>query len=218
MQEDGPDETGLRIMTKWSRRKIPSKNWEEILLGICLQTSVDLCLSDKGTGVSCGEEIDCSTAHPGLNEQWRVWVLLPQWKKGTNLLSHPLFFITMALIVGLADPFTLFLLLPGASSKEYVVDKSIFQECQEHKDKAAHEVNINSLDVRDLRESFPQMSVDGSHCEYRGDPCKERVGVLLSRCGGFLKCQSRLPHPFSHLRWTSEGLEAAKLGRKLLLF
>lgn len=105
----------------------------------------------------------------------------------------------MAFIVGLADPFTLFLLLPGASPEEYVVDKSILQECQEHEDKAAHEVNINSLDVRDLWESLPQMGVDGSHCKYRGDPCKERVCALLPRWDGFLKCHSQLPHPSSQL-------------------
>jgi len=98
----------------------------------------------------------------------------------------------MAFIVGLADPFTLFLLLPWASPKEYVVDKSILQECQEHEDEAAHEINIDSLDVRDLGESLTQMGVDGSHCKYRGDPCKERVCALLP---SFLKCHSQLPHP-----------------------
>lgn len=43
------------------------------------------------------------------------------------------------------------------------------------------------------------MGVDGSHCKYRGDPCKERVGALLLRWDGFLKCHSQLPHPSSQL-------------------
>lgn len=100
----------------------------------------------------------------------------------------------MALVIGLADPFTLFLLLARASPKEYVVDKSILQERQEHEDKAAHEIHINSLDIGDLGESLSQMSVDGSHCKYSGDPCKERVGVLLPKRGGFLKRHSQLHH------------------------
>lgn len=147
--------------------------------------------------ISHDEEKVCSTAHTGLNEQWSICILLPQWKKGTNLLSHPLLLVTVALVVGLADAFTLFLLLPGASAEEYVVDKSILQECQEHEDKAAHEININSLDVRDLRKSLPQMGVDSSHCKHRGDPCKERVGALLPRWDGFLKHHSQLPHTSS---------------------
>lgn len=121
----------------------------------------------------------------------------------------------MALIVSLADPFALFFLLPRASPKEYVVDKSVLQECQEHEDKATHEININSLDIRNLGESLSQVGVDGSHCKYRGDPCKERVGVLLPRWSGFLKCPSQFPYHSSQLDRTSERLEA--IGQKIVI-
>lgn len=121
--------------------------------------------------------------------------------KGTNLLSHPLLLITVALVIGLADPFALFLLLPRASPKEYVVDKGILQECQEHKDKAAHEVHINSLDVGDLGESLSQMSVDGSHCKYSGDPCKERVGALLLSASPSLLAAEQLQEGWEQCNW-----------------
>lgn len=123
----------------------------------------------------------------------------------------------MALIICLADPFTLFLLLPGASPKEYVVDKSILQECQEHEDKAAHEININSLDIRDLGESLPQVSIDGSHCKHRGDPCKETVvGALLPRWDVFLKCHSQPPHPSSQLDSFRRDRSSAT-GKKIII-
>lgn len=101
----------------------------------------------------------------------------------------------MALVVGLADALALLLLLPRPSPKEYVVDKSIFQECQEHEDEAAHEININSLDIGDLGQSLPQVGVDGCHGQHRGDPCEERAGALLPTWDGFLECCSQLPHP-----------------------
>lgn len=122
-------------------------------------------------------------------------MLLPQRKERTNLLSHPLLLVAVALVVGLADALTLLLLLPGPSPEEYVVDKSVFQECQEHEDEAAHEININSLDVGDLGESLPQVGVDGCHGKHRGDPCQERAGALLPTWDGFLRCHSWLPHP-----------------------
>lgn len=96
----------------------------------------------------------------------------------------------MALVVGLADALALLLLLPGPSPEEDVVDKSVLQECQEHEDEAAHEINIDGLDVGDLGECLPQVGVDGGHGEHRGDPCEERAAALLLTGDGLLKCHS----------------------------
>lgn len=56
-----------------------------------------------------------------------------------------------------------------AFPKEDVIYKGIFQQSQEHKHKAAHQVNINRLDIRDLWQGLPEMSADGRHCQHRGD-------------------------------------------------
>lgn len=115
----------------------------------------------------------------------------------------------MALVVGLADALALLLLLPGPPPKEDVVDKSILQECQEHEDKAAHEINIDSLDVGDLGEGLPQVGVDGCHGQHRGDPCGERAGALLLPWDGTLSSHPQLPHPSFQLGSLRRGVSSA---------
>lgn len=93
-------------------------------------------------------------------------------RKATNLLSHPLLLISVLLLIGcLVETLALFLLLPGAPAKENVVNEGIFQERQEHKNKAAHEIDVDGFDVGDFGQSFPKVRVDGRHGEDCGDPC-----------------------------------------------
>lgn len=63
-----------------------------------------------------------------------------------------------------------FLLHLRPSSKEDVVHKSVFQQSQEDKDEAAHQVHVYSFDIGDLRQRFSQVGVDGCHCKHSGDP------------------------------------------------
>lgn len=46
-------------------------------------------------------------------------------------------------------------LLLRAFSKENVIYKSVFQQSQEHKHKAAHQIDVNRFDVRNLWQSLP---------------------------------------------------------------
>lgn len=80
-----------------------------------------------------------------------------------TLLSHPFLLVSVPFVICPVDTFALFLLLTRATPKEDVVDKCIFQECQEHEDEAAHEIDIDGFDVGDLGEGLTQMGVDGGH-------------------------------------------------------
>ncbi len=59
------------------------------------------------------------------------------------------------------------------SSKENVVDKSIFQQSQEHKDEAAHQIHVYGFDIGDLGKCFSQVGVDGGHGQHSGNTCME---------------------------------------------
>lgn len=96
-------------------------------------------------------------------------------RKATNLLSHPLLLIAVLLVHCLVETLALFLLLPGPPAEENVVDEGIFQERQEHKDKAAHEIDVNGFDIGNFGQGFPKVRVDGRHGEDCGDPCGGRV-------------------------------------------
>lgn len=62
------------------------------------------------------------------------------------------------------------LLSLGALAEEDVVDEGVLQQGQEDKDKAPHQVHVNSLHVGDLGERLSQVGVDGGHGQHRGDP------------------------------------------------
>lgn len=71
-----------------------------------------------------------------------------------------------------------FLLHLRTSSKEDVVDESVFQKSQEDKDKAAHQVHVYSFDVGDLGQSLSQMCVDSCHGQDSGDACEVNMKNL----------------------------------------
>lgn len=57
------------------------------------------------------------------------------------------------------------------SAEEDVVDKGVLEQRQEDEDEAAHQVDVDGLDVGDLGQGFPQVGVDGGHCQHSGDTC-----------------------------------------------
>lgn len=91
-----------------------------------------------------------------------------------NLFSQTFVLIARAFIVSFVEALVDLLLLLGSSSEEHVVDEGIFKKGQEHKNEAAHEVDINGFNVGDLWEGLPQVGVNGGHCEYSSDPCAKQ--------------------------------------------
>ena len=81
----------------------------------------------------------------------------------------------LVLVVGLGSLLRHFLLQVWPPSEEDIVDKRILQQSQEDEDKAAHEVYVDGLDVRNLWQSLPQMSVDGGHRQHRCYAWRQRT-------------------------------------------
>lgn len=90
-----------------------------------------------------------------------------------NLFSQTLLLVAGAFVVGFVQPLVHLFLLLGSPSKEHVVYEGIFEQGQEHKDKAAHEVDVDGFHIGDLWEGLPQVGVDGCHSEHRSYTCKE---------------------------------------------
>lgn len=64
---------------------------------------------------------------------------------------------TPILVVGLGSLFCHLLLQVGTPTEEDVVDKGVLQQGQKDKHKAAHEENVNGLDVGDLGKSLSKV-------------------------------------------------------------
>lgn len=54
------------------------------------------------------------------------------------------------LIVAFCSFFCHFLLQVWSTAEEYVVDKGVLEQSQEHKHKAAHQIDVYGLHIRDL--------------------------------------------------------------------
>lgn len=76
----------------------------------------------------------------------------------------------------------LFLML-GSFPKEYVVYKGIFQQGQEHKHKASHQINIYCLDIGNLWQGLPEVGADGGHGQHSCDSCKRKKRTLTNETG-----------------------------------
>lgn len=76
----------------------------------------------------------------------------------------------------------LFLTL-GSFPKEYVVYKGIFQQGQEHKHKASHQVNIYCLDVGNLWQGLSEVGADGGHGQHSCDSCERKKKALTNKTG-----------------------------------
>lgn len=90
---------------------------------------------------------------------------------GTDLLPQALLLVSRPLVVGFVQPLVDLLLLLGPAAEEDVVDEGVLQQCQEHEDEAAHEVDVDGFHVGDLWEGLPQVRVDGCHGEHRRNTC-----------------------------------------------
>lgn len=80
---------------------------------------------------------------------------------------------TPILVVGLGSLFCHLLLQVGTPTEEDVVDKGVLQQGQKDKHKAAHEENVNGLDVGDLGKSLSKVGIDSGHCQNRGYTCRQ---------------------------------------------
>lgn len=85
----------------------------------------------------------------------------PEWRLSENLVWVQPYL----LVVGQCRFLGCLLLALRAPSEEDVVDKSVLEQGQEDKDKAAHQVHVDGFDVRDLWESLSQVGVNCGHCQ-----------------------------------------------------
>lgn len=93
--------------------------------------------------------------------------LRPSGGGDANLFPQPLLLVSHALVVAFADPLAQLLLLRRAAAEEHVVHEGILEQGQEHEHETAHEVDVDGFHVWDLRESLPEVGVNGCHGEHR---------------------------------------------------
>lgn len=90
-------------------------------------------------------------------------------------------FQSALLSCGMSWPACCLFLTLRSLPKEYVVHKGVFQQGQEHKHKAPHQVNIYCLDIGNLWQGLPEVGADGGHGQHSRDSCKKKKKSLTSK-------------------------------------